>query len=216
MGDRHRRTSGQWIGALLVVLLGAATVTAAAQTRFPEGLRLVPPAFRTDAPLPLVPERALAAGDREYDTVMRLRADAMGPDAAVRERATTDMSAARLRAVTYYLRDATTPALLALAHSRMGDIFDVLATVMTEQPIEPDPELALRLRRAPPETRDEVLAQITERLQAGLAPVLQELWCEAYGHYHDAVSSRPPDPRAAAQLRAYGPELARVCGRHGY
>ena len=124
MGDGIRGTTGLLCGLVLLIGLGAAlSAPAAAQRRFPRTWTLVPPADRSDAP-PLVLHPAFALGDLEYATVMSLLADVGSNDDAVSTRATSDAFRAIARADAAYTAAATTPALLAAAHARLGNLYD--------------------------------------------------------------------------------------------
>lgn len=166
----------------------------------PADRAVVLPAARSDADVPVV-VAALAAGDAEYRDAM-LTPIEPDIDATVEgwvgsfTRCVGRRRSHIEHARRSYERDATGPADLAAAHVRLGDLFDALATAVG---VSPTPVLIGYDRGVV-----DGLRELASRHTA-------TTYCEALGAYREALAIDPENPRARAQVAAYGEAFAAFC-----
>lgn len=167
----------------------------------PADRAVVLPAARSDADVPSA-AAALAAGDAEYRDAMLTPIE---PDIDERTVAGWVGSFTRCvgrrrnhieRARRDYARDATAPADLAAAHVRRGDLFDALATAIGVSP------MPVLIPYGP---------VVVDGIREFLSRHTAMTYCEALGAYREALAIDPANPRAQAQVAAYGEAFAAFC-----
>lgn len=149
---------------------------------------------------------ALAAGDRAYDAAMAVLLAAPGAT-DVSTWLTTTTSSLDLRterveeAERLYARDAHDDAEHLAAYVRVGDLFDAIGAELARAPAPPDPG----------GMSDDARTELGEDMRDFTIREAALIYCRALGAYRHALALAPDEPRALAQVIAYGPEFEALC-----